>query len=104
LRALKEGSWDVGLSETNGAFQQQVTIDDFNVVYQRWCNKHSEIAEKGERVGSRLGKIFPSKEKKKSPRSEGSPRKNCYIFSSLEECRKNFETLYKQDQSIWEWS
>jgi len=102
--ALKEGSWDVGLSETNGAFQQQVTIDDFNVVYQRWCNKHSEIAEKGERVGSRLGKIFPSKEKKKSPRSEGSPRKNCYIFSSLEECRKNFETLYKQDQSIWEWS
>lgn len=101
--SLKEGCWDhanVGPSQN----VENLLIDKFYDCYKNWFSYENQKILLKEQVGKRLHTILPSMQPKRSPREEDSRRRYKYTFPSLEKCRSDFESYYKQSPSIWELS
>ena len=100
--ALKDGCWDIALAEPSYRFATDILSDRFYTLYGNWCDWTHEKTLGREIVGIRIRKIFPSTLKKKSSREENPKRPPFYIFLSFEECRRDFERFFKQNDSIWD--
>lgn len=67
--------------------------------YKTWCHREGLKFEISSEFGKRLKKLLSVE---KSRRSVDGVREWWYMFPSLEECRKSFQSITKQTDQIWE--
>ena len=101
--SLKEECWDHANAGPCGEIRN-LSIDTFYTYYKSWCERERQSIVRKEVLGKRLKKIIPGVIVKKTPREQDRARPSFYEFPSLEKCRSSFETFYKQDSQIWDWS
>lgn len=93
--SLREGYWDHHRSDPFHIFNL-ITTKEFGACYRSWCHTEEQSIQGSNIVGRRLGELF-SNLKTVRPRHDNPDRHTIYDFPPLEECRRNFEQLYKQN-------
>jgi len=100
--ALQAGNFDIGNSSTVVAiWRESECVESVFNDYLCWCEKQRLRNEQKDALGKVLHELIPSIQKKR-PRRDGGGREHMYSMPSLAEARKEFETAFKTDSSIWE--
>lgn len=95
--ALNERCWHIAAKENQWKFETEKTINDLYANYKDWCEDEKIAHQSKSEFGKTIKNILnPNKSRKGT-----SCRINTYIFSSLEQCRKNFQEFCNETDKIW---
>lgn len=95
--ALDEKCWHLAGNEQYFEFKTEKGTNDLYKDYKAWCEDEKKVPQSKGQLGETVINIIKAKKIRKGTLS----RIQTYIFPSLEECRKHFETYSKQTRKIW---
>lgn len=95
--ALDEKCWHLAGNEQYFEFNTEKSTSDLYKDYKAWCEDENLTPQSKGQLGQTVINIIKAKKSRKGT----SSRIQTYIFSSLEECRKNFQVYSKETDKIW---